>query len=145
MLAQLDKEMIGRHREEAWHGNFDKLEGIYASNCLYHDCSSPFELPQGSEGIKQLITTFRTAFPDLQLTVEHIILEEEDAAVRWNITGTHTGKLLNVPPTGRRLAVSGMSQLKFNHGQIVEEWTYWDVLGMLQQLGLASQTFMSST
>lgn len=141
MLAQLDKELIGRHREEAWHGNFDKLEAIYAPNCVYHDCSSPFELPRGSEGVKQLITTFRTAFPDLQLTVEHIIIEEDEAVVRWSIAGTHTGKLLNMSPTGRKLTVSGMSQLQFSHGQIVEEWTYWDVLGMLQQLGLASPTF----
>jgi steroid delta-isomerase-like uncharacterized protein len=144
MLAQLDKELIGRHREEAWHGNFDKLEGIYAPDCVYHDCSSPFELPQGAEGIKQLITTFRTAFPDLQLTVEHIIIEEDEAAVRWNIAGTHTGKLLNVPPTGRKMAVNGMSQLQFSHGQIVEEWTDWDALGMLQQLGLVRLPFTSS-
>jgi predicted ester cyclase len=114
---------------------------LYFPNCTYHDSSAPFELPSGPDGIKQLITILRTAFGDMVLSIESIILEEDLVVVCWEMEGSNTGYLLTTPTTGRNVTVTGISQLRFNHGQVEEEWTNWDALGMLDQLGLVKISF----
>jgi steroid delta-isomerase-like uncharacterized protein len=142
MIAQQSKKgFIGQHYQDIWHGKLDLVTTLYAPDCIYHDSNSPFELPAGPDGIKQLVNILRTAFPDMVLSIESIILEEDIAVVRWIMVGTNTGPLLVAVPTGRAVNITGISQLRFANGQVVEEWTNWDALGMLEQLGLVEVTF----
>lgn len=141
MTAQDDKSVIRQQREEVWRGNFDLLEQIYAPECIYHDSADPFDLPGDPEGIKHFIITFREAFPDLEFVVEHILLEEDEAAVRWRLQGTHIRDLPGLPPTAQKINISGQSMLRFEEGLIIEEWTDWDALGLLRQLGLVELPF----
>jgi len=57
---------------------------------------------------------------------------------RWTVTGTHTGNLGAIPATGRRVSVTGISCGRVENGKMVEAWTNWDTLGMMQQLGVLS-------
>lgn len=143
MLEQLSKKgFISQHYRDIWHGKLDLITTLYAPTCTYHDSSFPFELPAGPQGVKQLITILRTAFPDMVLAIENIILEEEMVVVRWKMSGTNTGPLLVAAPTGRAAIITGISELRFDNGQVVEEWTNWDALGMLVQLGLVKLSFI---
>ena len=130
------KGFISQHYQDIWHGKLDLVPTLYAPDCIYHDSNSPFALPSGPQGIKQFVNILRTAFPDMILSIESVLLEEEFVVVRWKMTGTNTGPLLTAAPTGRKLDITGISQLRFDNGQVVEEWTNWDALGMLVQLGL---------
>ena len=56
-------------------------------------------------------------------------------AVRWIGRGTHRGELMGVAPTGADIAVDAISLFRVSGGKIVEEWTVWDALGLLQQVG----------
>jgi len=56
---------------------------------------------------------------------------------RWIGRGTHDGELTGVAPTGRTIAVEAQSIFRVADGKIAEEWTVWDALGMLQQVGAA--------
>ncbi|MBN9391425.1 MAG: ester cyclase [Chloroflexi bacterium] len=141
VTQQSKKGSIGQHYQDIWHGKLDLVTTLYAPDCIYHDSNSPFELPTGREGIKQLVNILRTAFPDMVLSIESVILEEEIVVVRWKLAGTNTGPLLAAGPTGRAVNITGISQLRFANGQVVEEWTNWDALGMLEQLGLVEVTF----
>jgi steroid delta-isomerase-like uncharacterized protein len=78
-----------------------------------------------------------SAFPDCQFTVEDQIAEGPMVVTRWTVTGTHRGNLGNIPATGRRMSVTGISWSRVENGKFVESWTSWDTLGMLQQLGVA--------
>jgi predicted ester cyclase len=78
----------------------------------------------------------RGAFPDARVTVEDQIAEGDKVVDRWTATGTPTGDLMSVPPTGRRIEVSGITISRFAGGKIVEDWYQGDDLGMMQQLGV---------
>jgi steroid delta-isomerase-like uncharacterized protein len=92
--------------------------------------------PHGPQGLKLLITMFRTAFPDLHCTVEGEIREADQFAAHWTMRGTHKGLFLGSPPTGRQVEVQGIIFGRTSNGRITEDWTLVDQMGILQQLGL---------
>ncbi len=71
-------------------------------------------------------------FWDLQ---EVISAGEDRVVVRWIGRGDHVGELMGVPPTGATIAVEAITLLRCANGKIAEEWTVWDALGLLQQVG----------
>jgi predicted ester cyclase len=82
----------------------------------------------------------RAGVPDLTVTVEDQIADGDKVATRWTAQGTHDGELMGIDPTRRTAVVTGITVQRIGDGgQIVEGWTNWDMLGMLQQLGIAPQ------
>jgi predicted ester cyclase len=67
-------------------------------------------------------------------TLDLLIAEDDLVAVRWTMTGTHTGPWGDQPPTGRRLSYSGVNIFRFSEGKVVEIWNHRDDLGAQQQL-----------
>jgi steroid delta-isomerase-like uncharacterized protein len=114
-------------------GNLDLINGLFAPNFVDHDPVNP--LP-GLEGVRQVVTMYRTAFPDLQITVEDWIAEGDKVVTRFRAQGTHQGPLMGMPPTQRRVTVTGIDILGFENGKITEHWGNRDDLGMMQQLGV---------
>lgn len=85
---------------------------------------------------------FTTAFPDVRVHVDAVIGEGEDAVVRWTVTGTHSGALGDIAPSGRKVQFSGMSWLRFRDGRMIEGWDRWNAHAVMQllQKGAASHT-----
>jgi SnoaL-like polyketide cyclase len=81
--------------------------------------------------------TERQAIPDLQNTIEDQVAEGNKVATRFRGCGTHTGETEAFgPPTGNSYEVTGTTFQRFDdEGKIVEDWTIFDALGMIQQLG----------
>lgn len=117
-------------------GDLSVAEELYSPNYLRHDPATP-NVGTGLTAIKQVVNTYRTAFPDLELTMDDTVAEDNKVLARWTARGTHLGELQGAAPTGKRFEVTGLTLMQFADGQIVEEWTHWDVLGMLQQLGVS--------
>ena len=127
---------VRRAIEEAINkGNLSVIDELVASQYVYHE-PGVGDL-QGPDGLKQLITGYRNAFPDLRLTIEDQIDGGNTVVTRWTATGTHQGELLGIPATGRRVSVTGIIIARMEGGKIAEEWENYDALGMLQQLGVA--------
>jgi hypothetical protein len=61
--------------------------------------------PMDLAGVTQLAKVFYGAFPNIKQTVEDAVADEEKAAVRFSATGTHTGDLMGMPPTGKQVYV----------------------------------------
>ena len=55
---------------------------------------------------------------------------------RWSAHGTHTGELMGIPPTGKKVSIGGIAIDHFENGQSVELWEIFDQLGLMQQLGV---------
>jgi predicted ester cyclase len=89
--------------------------------------------------VKQFVDTYRTAFRGARITVEEQIAEGDTVATRWTGRGTHEGELMGIAPTGKETTVTGLTISRLRNGKVVEEWTNWDTLGMLVQLGAAPQ------
>lgn len=134
MAIEDNKAIIRRIGEEFWNqGRPEVLDEVFADDVVDHN-PAPGQ-PPGREGIKLVNLGFRTAMPDMQMTVDDVLAEGDKVMWRWTAQGTHQGPLMGIPPTGKRATISGISIDRFVDGRIVERWLQMDMLGLLQQLG----------
>ncbi len=138
MSTEQNKVNYRRFIEEVWNkGNFDVVEEIASPGVVFH---SPPGTPPGPEGMKQLIASFRAAFPDVCLTIEDQIAESDRTVTRLTITGTHRGPfhshLITLMPTGKAISIQVIDIFRHDaNGKLAECWSGFDVFGMLRQLG----------
>ena len=140
MPTEENKAMVRREIEEIFNhtGNLDAAEEIYASNYVGHEPT--FGDTHGPEGAKQFAAAYRQAFPDLQTTIEDQVAEGDKVVTRFRARGTHQGETEDFgPATGNRIEVTGITIEQFADGKIVEDWTNFDALGFMQQLGLVPE------
>ena len=136
MSAESNKALSRRLLEEAFNvGNIDVIDELVTTDFVNHDAALP-EPMIGPDAAKASISGYRTAFPDLRLTVEEQIADDQGVATRWSAKGTHEGDLMGMAPTGKQATVTGITIDRIVDGRIAESWTNWDTLGMLQQLGV---------
>lgn len=83
------------------------------------------------------MSLYRTAFPDVRITVDDVITAGDKVVLRWHSEGTHRGELAGLAPTGAHGSVTGISIDRWKDGKVVESWTEWDNLGLARQLGAA--------
>jgi steroid delta-isomerase-like uncharacterized protein len=105
----------------------------------YRDHSAPPGTGVGSEAIKQLTEPYRLAFPDLHFEIEDQVAEGDKVVTRYTFVGTHTGPLMGLPPTGKRVRMPGISIYRVDKGCLAEAWVQYDVFGLLQELGAIPQ------
>ena len=123
----------------AWEAvkNPDRLEEVYAADVVWHE---PDREIHGIEEAKQFVSMYRTAMPDVNVTVEDMIAEGDKVVTRVTLRGTHQGETEEFgPPTGRQIVGEGITISRIEGGKIVEEWDAYDNLTTLQQLGLAPE------
>jgi steroid delta-isomerase-like uncharacterized protein len=129
------KSIIRHIFDEAFNqGNLSVVDELIAPDSISHRLS--WGIPANRMGLKQLIATFRTAFPDLHCTVEDEIHQDDRVAAHWTLRGTHKGLFLGNSPTNKSIVVQGLIYARIENGQVIENWTLIDQLGVLQQLGL---------
>jgi steroid delta-isomerase-like uncharacterized protein len=115
---------------------------LYSVDAIVHDPLYPQPLT-GRDAIEQDAEEVHRALPDARFTLSSVVEAGEIAAVQYNLKGTHLGPLATpdgeIPATGKALSTDGAVFSKFNdRGEVVEERRYYDVAGMLAQLGLSS-------
>ena len=88
----------------------------------------------GPDGVKAHIKALRAAFPDLHVTIDDIVAENDLVAVRATWRGTHQGEFRGVPPIGRRIEFSGMVFWRIAGGMIRERWGLIDTAALMRQL-----------
>jgi steroid delta-isomerase-like uncharacterized protein len=135
MSAEENKAIIRRLSDETWNkANLNVINELMVPEVVNHVAGNP-EM-RGPESFKQFVATYKAAFPDQQWTTDDLIAEDDLVVERWTVSGTQTGPLMNIPATGKRVTVSGISISRIANGKIVEGWSNFDALGMLQQLGV---------
>jgi steroid delta-isomerase-like uncharacterized protein len=134
MSTQENKDLVRRaYSEMVMEGNFDHLEEMCHED--YFDHTQPPGWPTDREGLKQQVSYFRSAFPDINVTLEDIIAEGNVVMLRQTMRGTHLGEFFGIPPTGTSVEMDGMHLFRFADGKLVEHRANNDDLGMLRQLG----------
>src|SRR5713101_3640373 len=108
-MSEANKNVVRRLFEEVWNkGNLSVADVLFAQNYSHHDSSTP-EFGRGPESEKKRVTLYRTAFPDVRLTIEDIIAEGETVMTRWSCRGTHKGDLSGIASTGTLWALCSSS------------------------------------
>ncbi len=138
-MSEQNKTIVRRLFEELWNkGNLSVADQLFSPNYAHHDPSTP-DFGRGPESERKRATLYRTAFPDLQLTIEDIIAEGETVMARWSCRGTHKGDLSGIAPTGKQFTISGVTIARLTNGKLAEGYVNWDALGLMQQLGVAPE------
>src|SRR6266566_7237188 len=137
MSTEDNKALNRRLFQEFWdQKNLAVADELLAANHVDHTPGSPPGLPPGPEGFKQFASVYFTAFPDLRITIDDMVAEGDTVVTRWTAQGTNTGSLFGMPATNKSATVTGITIYRIAGGKIVETWTNFDGLGMMQQLGV---------
>jgi steroid delta-isomerase-like uncharacterized protein len=135
MPEQENIAVLGRFIEEVINqGNLDAADDIVQENFIELD-----PLPgqrQGREGLKEVISMMRGAFPDIHWVADETIAAGENVVTRFTWTGTHRGPFLGIPPTGKDVTVKGVVIDRLSGGKMADSRILMDSLGMMQQLGV---------
>jgi len=138
-MSEHNKAIVRRLFTELWNnGNLSVADEVFTPNYAHYDPSTP-DFGHGPDSEKKRTALYRTAFPDLHLTIEDVIAEGETVMTRWSCRGTHKGDLNGIAPTGKHITIAGVTVARCSNGKIVEGYVNWDALGLMQQLGVVPQ------
>jgi len=144
-MAADNETIVRRLLEEGWNQHKPNVvDELVASNFVHHDPASP-DTGTGPEGYKRLMNLYLSAFPDSKFTIEDVLSHGDRAVTRWTARATHKGELNGIPPTNKQVTVTGVEIARISSGKMVESWTQWDALGLMQQLGVAAPAAKSKT
>jgi steroid delta-isomerase-like uncharacterized protein len=130
-----NKALIRRLYEEVW--NKRKVELVSEIISPSHALQAPNVVGSavGPEAYKRQLMSFLAGYPDLHWTVEDMIAEDDKVVACWTISGTHRGEYLGIPATNKKVSVDGITIHHISKGKIMDSYSNWDALGMMQQLG----------
>lgn len=131
--TEKNKAIIRRFWEEVFNGRkLSLIDELFTTDWVYHGVAG--RKLYGQEGLKQFLTMYYNAFPDIQVKVENLIAEGDKVVSHVISRGTHKGELMGIAPTGKQVTVPAICVSRFAGDKIVEDWEIIDLLGMLQQL-----------
>lgn len=114
--------------------NYEVFNDLVAPNAIDHD-PVPGQVP-GPDGYRYFFTGLRSAFPDVELSVDYMVADGDNIAMAYTVAGTHQGPFMGFAPTGKHIKIHGLEICRFANGKLVERWGSSDQLGILEQLGL---------
>ena len=136
MSTEENKALARRFYEEVFNqGYLDTIDKLLAPNIVAYPMPPGF--PAGAEGVKQIIGMYLNAFPDIEMTVDELVAEGNSVACLSTMRGTHTGDLMGIAPTGKRIEAKGLDLFHFNDDKVTAVWHFEEELSMWQQLGVA--------
>ena len=133
-MSEANKQVVQQICDVFTKGNVEALDNFVSDQMVDHN-PSPGQAP-GVQGMKDLVTMFRAAFPDLQVTVEDLIAEGDKVVGRITAKGTHKGEFMGTPATNKQISIQEIDIARIAGGKIVEHWGLEDSLGLMQQLGM---------
>ena len=132
-LQEQNKAIAKRAFEELLsRGRFELAEELYAKDFVNHGIHRDATLEEDQTALKG----WHQAFPDVVIAPENLIAEGDLVVVYWIARGTNTGTGNGLPATGKKAELAGITIWRIVDGKIKEEWSAFDQLSMMQQLGL---------
>jgi steroid delta-isomerase-like uncharacterized protein len=127
--------LVRRLIEEVWNkGNLGVIGELIADK--YVSTEPLVGTVRGPEALKQYVQTFRTAFPDLKLTIDDAVTSGDRVFLRWTARGTQRGVFMGIAPSNNKGEVLGMSIHRIVDGKIVEHHDSYDSVALLQIMGV---------
>jgi predicted ester cyclase len=119
-LTSKNKTLMRRIYEEMWNrGNSTLAMEIFTQ----------------PEGVARFVSQFLRSFPDLQHTVEEMIEEGDQVAVRFSARGTHAGQWMDFAPTGKTIHYTGVTLARLRGDKVSEHYTWWDKASLMEEIG----------
>ena len=109
---------------------FAAADELYAPEFLNHGLHRDFSLQEDQAAAQGEVK----AFPDLKMTVDLIVAENDLVTVMWTFRGTHTAFGYGFPPTGAPVVLRGMTIWRVRNGKLTDEWTTFNSLSVYLQV-----------
>ena len=140
MAAEANKAKLRRIYQECFNqGNMATADELVAPDCRDTSPGIPPGVPTtGPDTLKSIVSQLRSAFPDLQVTIDEMIAEGDMVVARTTWTGTHRGNFQGIPPTGQKVTWGSIDIVHVRGGQFVSHFGLQDGVGLLQQVGAIS-------
>ena len=137
-MSAENKKIAQRIIKEVWSdGNLAIVDERYAADFSHIDPLAPGA--NNIEMYRQYVQLLHNAFPDMQFEITEQVAEGDKVAVRFQASGTHKGEMMGIPATGKEGSITGITTYHIVDGQVLNETSEWDALGLLQQLGVIPQ------
>jgi steroid delta-isomerase-like uncharacterized protein len=133
-MSQSSIDVVKKSWEYYQIGDLAGSRSLFADSFVAHVAGFPRSI-----GIDEYAAQGRdwlTAFPDFHLEIEDCISEGDRVVIRAVINGTHQGDLMGIPATGKQVRLPGILIDRVEDGKIIERWASWDLIGLMNQLGL---------
>lgn len=123
------------YMDSCWNkGDITNLKDITIENFIRNQ--NGINVATSQSEMQAHMTVFFTAFPDLEVKLDSTFVHENAIFTHWTSTGTHTGLFGEIPATGKKVEINGLSQVYFDTGgKLVREDVFYNELELLQQLG----------
>jgi steroid delta-isomerase-like uncharacterized protein len=139
MSTEENNKALGRREvEEIFsEGKLDVADEIYTADFVDYDLVLP-QTMHGPAEMKEYVSMYRSAFPDLEVTLEDQVAEGDKVVNRWTARGTHQGEYMSVSPTGKEVQFAGMHVSRVSEeGKIAENWEVYDLMALMRQIDAA--------
>ena len=136
MTVEENKALVKRAYEDLNQKGLAAYYELVTPDHIVHFTDGDMSLEQD----RQFNTMFYEAFPDAKATVEQMIAEGDRVAVRVTWIGTHTGKWMDIAPTGNKINITNTAIFRVADGKLAEIWATTDNLRFMQQLGILLPT-----
>jgi steroid delta-isomerase-like uncharacterized protein len=134
MSTETNKDVYRRFIQRIFNeARFEELDDFLAPD--YRIQEAPPGTPAGAEGVRQVVEMFRSAFPDLDITLDEVIAEGDTVAARSTLRGTHRGEFLGVAASRNSVSVNTLTMVRLRDGRLTESWVKNDVAALMRQLG----------
>lgn len=133
-MSQENRAVAARLNEEIFRqGRAEIVDELMTEDFAYHN--PPPGIPGDRAGFKDFVRYLHSAFADHVYALHDQIAAGDRVVERWSMTMTHAGDFLGIPPTGKRVTLTGVGIARLDAGRIAEMWEECDLLGLCQQLG----------
>jgi len=136
-MEQQNKALVQRIHSEVSKGNLGIFDEVLSPDYVRHCQAMPPEFQElhGTNQFKAFLADFATAVPDCSDSVLFVIAEGDMVAYVTKMTGTQTGPMGNLPPSGKEFTLTNIVIHRVKNGKVAETWVSWDNVAMLTQLG----------
>jgi|WetSurMetagenome_2_1015567.scaffolds.fasta_scaffold488584_1 predicted ester cyclase len=135
MAVEENKALIRQQIQFMNQHDLEAASALFSPEYLDHNGLPP-GLPSGNEGSKLFFRMLLNTFPDLEVIMEDLIAEGDRVVERLTLRGSHNGPFMGVSPTGKRITWGIINIYRIAGGKVIEHWSEWDHLSLMQQIGL---------
>jgi len=134
MSTEQNKALVVTYNKEVIEkGNMDVLKEIAVAGFVNHSAGAG--MPSGLDGMEYFFTNIlHAAFTNITVSVEDMVADDHKVATRKVISGTHTGELMDIAPTGKKVTINVIDILTISNGKITEHWGQNNFTEVIQSL-----------
>ena len=134
-LIERNKNLVKKFETMINTNDKELAHELVAPEALFYTPASPKPL-YGGEGYLAVVDWMRKGFPDIQWHLKEMVADSKKVAVRWDMTGTHTGVFMGIKPTGKKISVCVMNFYYFNKdGKVTNDVAAEGMIGIFRGIG----------